>query len=643
MDQDRLITLQTNNGISIVSFNSNAITNTFLDQLNQVLDRIETTETRGVVFVSLKSKIFLAGADLFSLQENIDDEKFITNIIEYGQSTFNRIEDLKIPTVAAINGACLGGGLELALACKYRLASNDKSTKLGLPEVSLGFLPAWGGTTRLPKITGLPNALKLILGGSQIPGKPAKKYGLVDNIVHKENLIKAGTNLIETNGKRKRKTSFVELLPNSLILKKARENVLSKTKGNYPAPLRIIEVINQGINGPRHESLKLELETFLTLSQTTVCRNLLRIFFLQEKSKKLKVLDTDPNPVNNVVVVGAGTMGAGIAQWSSARGKNVLLKDIDEGLLSSGLKKIGDLYVAGVHSHAFDRPAARDGLARVTGTTENVPLHKYDLLIEAIVEKLNVKQHVLAQLEEKLSNDAIIASNTSALSIDEMAECLKRPERFVGIHFFNPVHKMKLVEVVRGSKTSDETVQRAVEFVQSIGKLPIVVNDSPGFVVNRILIPYLVEAGFQYQRGAIPQVVDQNLVKWGMPMGPFRLMDEIGLDVCLHVVTDLAERLGTDVPEVLGELVAEGKLGKKSGEGFYTYEKGRSVKQKHDKVSTVDSVSSTAALTSTMIVEATKVLNEGVVQSTDDVDFAMIMGTGFAPFRGGPLKYKETV
>tara|TARA_R110002020_G_scaffold402482_2_gene612666 strand:- start:893 stop:2836 length:1944 start_codon:yes stop_codon:yes gene_type:complete len=642
MDRESLISTTTEQNICIVTFNSNVITSAFLDRLNDTLDTIENSDVSGVIFQSAKKKIFLAGADLYNLQQHLTDITYIKDIITYGQSTFNRIQDLNIPTVAAINGACLGGGLELALACTYRICSNDKSTKLGLPEVTLGFLPAWGGTTRLPKLIGLPTALKLILGGTQVPGKVAKKYGLVNNVVHKENLVQTSITTIQNNNVKKRKTSFVEMLPTSLILKKAKQNVVSKTKGNYPAPLKIIEVIRNGHSSSRRESLALELDAFVTLSQTDVCANLLRIFFLQEGAKKLKIDDTSHDtPISNMVVVGAGTMGAGIAQWISSRGVNVLLKDINDELICSGLQKIGDLYVNGVRGHKMDRPTARDGLAKITTTTEDVPLCNYQLVIEAIVEDLDVKRKVLSQLEEKLPDTAIIATNTSALSIDDMSSHLKHPERVVGIHFFNPVHKMKLVEVIRGTKTSDESVQRAVSFVHQIGKLPVVVKDSPGFVVNRILLPYLIDACRLYEDEFDPEVVDAAMVEWGMPMGPFRLMDEIGIDVCQHVVTDISERLQWhDIPDTLQKLIKEKKLGKKSGNGFYSYKKGKTVKRKvtstseHKKTIKVK-------LAVPLSAEAQRVVDEGIVDNPDDVDFAMIMGTGYAPFTGGPIKSKN--
>ena len=486
-------------------------------------------------------------------------------------------------------------------------------------------------------------SLKVILGGAQNPAKYAKKIGLVDSITFKENLEDRALKFLSTK-KIKRKKPFLRNPINSVVFHKALSNVMKKTAGNYPAPLKIIAVLKQSCKVSLKESLKLEREAFIELANTRECSNLIRIFFMQERFKKLKFKNMRPSdPIKNVCVTGAGTMGAGIAQWLSSRGMNVILKDIDKQAIANGLKTIGDIFVQGVRGHKLDRPSARDGLSRITSTTQDVSLANQDLVIEAIVENMAVKKKVLKSIEDKAGPNTIIASNTSALSIDEMAECLDRPENFVGIHFFNPVHKMKLVEIVVGSKTSDETIAYAVQFVQKISKFPIVVKDSPGFVVNRILMPYLIEAARQYEKGVQPEAVDKELIKWGMPMGPFRLMDEIGLDVCLHVAKDLSNRLGFDIPNILTVMIDKGHLGKKTGKGFYEYKKGRSVKRRLQSSSVKHKTDVTVAITTRMIVEAGKVLKEQIVAEGDDIDFAMIMGTGFAPFKGGPIKYRETL
>lgn len=632
--------------VLLIELDTNSLNKQTFRELNDVLSFVEQFQATGdsesidgLVFASKKDKIFLAGADLFEMKDLLDlGDRFLGVVIDTGQDTFNRIADLKIPTVACINGICLGGGYELSLACDYRIATSD--AKIGLPEVNLGILPAWGGTTRLPQLIGLIDALTVILSGAPQAAKPALKKGMIDKIQHREYLVDTAVSLIRSGKVTKREPKVIlNKLISSVALRKARSNVTAKTKGNYPAPYKVIDVMGETLSLSRKDSLNLEKEAFLELVKTEQMRNCLRIFFLQEKYKKQKVHDIETKPINTAAVIGAGTMGAGIAQWLTCKGKKVYLKEVCDELIAKGLKVIGDLFVQGVRRHKFDRPTARNGIANIVPVTDNTVLRDADVLIEAIVEKLEVKQKVLAQVEEHVSHDCIIATNTSALSIDDIASHLKRPERFVGIHFFNPVHKMQLVEIVRGSKTSDETVQRAVKFVQSIGKMPIVTKDSPGFVVNRILVPYLVDACKLLEEGFDIEEVDDAMVKWGMPMGPFRLMDEIGIDVCQHVAADLYDRLphmDDELPTTLSDLIADGYLGKKSGEGFYKYKKGKSVR-KGTKVQSENKPTIINKLVSSMVHEAMLVRREKVVEHSDDVDFAMIMGTGFAPFRGGPL------
>ena len=654
MDKE-LITTKLINGcnrasILSIEFNTNSLNRRAFNELGTILTMVEKYQATddqgsidGVVFSSKKDKIFLAGADLFEMKELLDTDiegnRFLSTVIEVGQETFNRIADLKIPTVACINGVCLGGGYELALACDYRIASPD--AKIGLPEVNLGILPAWGGTTRLPRLVGIINALQITLTGAPQAAKPALKKKMIDKIQHREYLVRTAVDLIRSNKIQKRDPIVImNTVTKRISCTKARANVTQKTKGNYPAPYKIIDVMCNSLQSSHKDSLEAEREAFLELIQTKEMRNLLRIFFLQEKSKKLMVDDFKTGYINNVVVVGAGTMGAGIAQWLASKGKKVYLKEVSHSLVAKGLKTIGKLFVQSVQKHKLDRPTARHGIANVIPVVGDNTLLDAELVIEAIVENLDVKQKVLAQLEETLPDDTIIATNTSALSIDEMAKSLRRPDQFVGIHFFNPVHKMQLVEIVRGKQTSERTVKRAVEFVQRIGKLPVVVNDSPGFVVNRILVPYLVDACRMFEDGYDIEEVDEAMVKWGMPMGPFRLMDEIGLDVCQHVVTDLYDRLDhldSELPPTLKDLIADGYIGKKSGEGFYKYKKGKSIKRDM-KPSDIDREAIVCRLVDSMVTESQRVLDEGVVDSADDIDFAMIMGTGFAPFRGGPMK-----
>ena len=668
---------------------ANILNEGFFVELNKMLDAVEKGDTlKGLVFVSAKPSIFLAGADLVSMYENLTNEGWLSAVINTGQETFNRIEELKIPTVSAIHGACLGGGLELSLACKYRIASTDKCTKIGLPEVMLGILPAWGGTTRLPRTIGLPKSLSVILSGKAYAPKQAKKIGIIDRVCHKENLINEAIKLCKSKQKRKKSNTRIQSIFAPLIFHISHKKTKKLTRGNYPAPTKIINVVSKSFLKKRNESLTLEKQAFLELSQTEACKNLIRLFFLQEGAKKNPDPEDEPpwyDPElnfrvrrnhhraltqikDNIAVIGAGTMGAGIAQWISARGKRVILKDISESAIASGLKKIGKLFVSAVLRHKIDTAKAKSCLGKLSVTTQDAPradisrtqkeqtrlrkevpqgpLKNSDLAIEAVVENFDLKTKVLKDLESELPNSAILATNTSALSITELAKHLERPENFIGIHFFNPVHKMKLVEVVLGEKTSAETLDRAVRFVRSIGKLPVVVKDSPGFLVNRILLPYLIEAIRLFSEGNSPEVIDRVMLDFGMPMGPLRLLDEIGLDVATHVALDLERRLPKfSVPKILHEIIETGKLGRKTGQGFYIYKRGKLIGtntsfnkfQRKEPQNTKTSM--TERMVKTMTDEAERCMLEKISARPEDIDFAMVMGTGWAPFRGGPIRY----
>jgi 3-hydroxyacyl-CoA dehydrogenase/enoyl-CoA hydratase/3-hydroxybutyryl-CoA epimerase len=618
-------------------------------ELNDQLEYIENNQNdlRGVVFKSAKPSIFIAGADLKSFADDPTPER-ISYLIKLGQDTFNRIEDLCIPTVAAINGACLGGGYELALACDHRVATLDANTKIGLPETMLGILPAWGGSTRLPRMIGIAGAMNIILAGKVVVPKLAYKYKMVDRVCHKENLDYVAKSYIH-NGKKKYKKHTLNRFPLKYIAKsKATKNVLKTTGGVYPAPLKAIDVMIQGLGVSRNESLKLEEKAFTELLNSDVASNLVNIFFLQERSKKTKS-DKDFK-VNKTAVIGAGVMGAGIAQWISSRGIKVLLKDIKSEFVANGIKTISKLYSAAVSKRVMTKSEASSKLDNVTPITESLPMKTVDLVVEAAVEQLDIKQNLFAELETLVRDDTILATNTSALSIVDVAEKMEHKERVVGIHYFNPVHKMKLVEVVKGECTSEETVLKATQFVKKTGKLPVIVKDSPGFLVNRILMPYLIEAVHLANGGNDIEHTDKLLRKFGMPMGPFRLIDEVGGDVCQHVADDLLNRLNTKFPNsnLLRRMIEEGNLGKKSGQGFYKYSKGKSngacdVPRNSTFRLQCENEEIVDRLILIMINEAVRCLEEEVVASPKDVDFGMIMGTGWAPFRGGPIRYLDSV
>ena len=630
-------------------------------ELNAAIDFLVSTAAaaiRGLILRSAKPKIFLAGADLIGFTKDPSPEK-IEALIRVGQQTFRRIANLSIPSVAAIHGLALGGGCEVTLACDYRVASTARDTKIGLPEVQIGILPGWGGSTLLPRLIGLPKALEVILAGKQLAAIPALKAGLVDAVGPVESLLALAEKQIARGKRGAWPRHFSNLPPAAaLIARQARANVLAKTGGHYPAPLKALEVVMAALRGSIEEGLALEKKAFIELATGDIARNLIGIFLLQERSKKTPLPAdvsrpaTPPRQIEYVTVVGAGVMGAGIAQWLAARGHAVLLKDVAAEPLALGLQSIQKLFRDAVKRRRFTAIEARAALDRIVPVIGDVPLTRSDLVIEAAVERLDLKQQIFRALEASTAPDVVLATNTSALSIDAIAGALHDPGRVVGIHFFNPVHRMQLVEIVRGDRTGALALDTALRFVKSIGKLPVLVRDRPGFLVNRILTPYLTEAGRLCQEGYGVADIDHAMERFGMPMGPLRLIDEVGLDVGRHVAADLAARLttpqGPPVPAT-DEMITRKWLGKKSGKGFYLH----SGKAKPALNVDLESLPGIAArrpadpklfhdrLILPMINEAARVLDEKVVDAPEDVDFGMIMGSGWAPFRGGPLRYAD--
>lgn len=650
-------------GIAVLTFDRpNSSANIFdIAALNELDAHIAALEARsdlkGVVLISAKARIFIAGADLNSFTGATLEQ--MGAVVDLGHRVFTRLERLKIPSVAAIHGICLGGGCELALGCDWRVASLDKATKIGLPETQLGILPAWGGSVRLPRLVGLPAALGIILAGKQLAGIPAQKIGLVDEVAHPEYILAAAKKLL---GRGKRPAPSPKGLMNSAALRpivamKAKKDVLSKTRGHYPAPLKALEVCRAALGQPLEAGLALERAAFLELVQTPACRSLMSIFHLQERAKKLKAGDADGKgrTVKRVAVIGAGVMGAGIAQWTSSRGYATLMKDVAPDALAKGLKAAGKLYLEAVKRRKLTQAEATAAFDLITPVHSDVPLASVDLVIEAAVEKLELKQKIFRSLEAASGPGTVLATNTSALSIDSIAGGLADPSRVVGIHFFNPVHRMQLVEIIRGPRTSPAALDTALQFVKGIGKLPVLVNDSPGFLVNRILVPYMVEAVRLFNEGASPERIDKVMLDFGMPMGPIRLSDEVGLDVAQHVAIDLQTRLPKPVPinDTLVQMMAKGWLGKKSGRGFYVFGTKKGAKeqannelgflQKPGLAAGQDDATLLDRMVLIMINEAVRCLEEGVVAAPEDVDFGMIFGTGWAPFRGGPLRHADTL
>ena len=518
-------------------------------------------------------------------------------------------------------------------------------------------MPAWGGSTRLPKLIGLPNALEAILTGRQYAAKQALKLGMVDSVVYLERLPGVANRMIQENDGKKRsyKLHIANRPPVSQFIKsQVEKKTLARTRGHYPAPLKALEVVCASLNVPHEQSLANEKNYFVELALTETAQNLIGLFFLQERAKKLK-LDLQPaapipaKTIKRGLVVGAGQMGAGIAMAEQSRNSR-LLKDVGPAPLGKGMQAIAKIYREAVKRHLFSETEARNAYDRILPFFEEIPLRDVDIVIEAAVEKLELKQQIFANLESKVSPGTVLASNTSALSIDAIASSIEHPERVVGIHFFNPVHRMQLVELVRGTRTDAATLNTAIRFVKEIGKLPVLVKDSPGFLVNRILLPYMVEAARLFTEGHRVETIDRVMLDFGMPMGPLRLTDEVGLDVSEHVAKDLEKRVKHLAPlnDLLSKMVQKGWLGRKSGKGFYEYGSGDERKVNPQLGSFQPAEPTTAnegdlrdRLVLLMVNEAARTLEEKVVDAPEDVDFGMIMGTGWAPFRGGPLRFAD--
>jgi len=607
-----------------------------MENLREQVDAIEKDPSiRGLIILSAKKSIFIAGADLKTLLRQAQTGE-LRGFIAEGQTVFNRLAALKFPTVAAIHGACAGGGYEITLACDYRIATNDPATKIGLPETGLGLVPAWGGATRLPRLLGADAAAEVILKGKLYGAEEALKLGLVDGVTTREQLLDAARKKL-SEGKRKAGDP-----------KRGMTTAAPKGSGNA-APGRAHEIIRRGADSSLEESLAMEVDAISELGATDATQNLIRNFFLADKYRKGSS-KAAPEKIAHAAVIGAGTMGAGIAQWLSSRGVSVILRDVNAEAIDRGLASIEKTYGDAVKRGLMSETKAKEGRARIVCSQQPGRMRDVQIVIEAASEKLEIKKKIFADLAGDTSETAMLATNTSALPIDELAGSTPTPGRVVGLHFFNPVSRMKLIEVVIGRQTSDETRERALAFARQIGKLPVVVRDSPGFLVNRVLFPYLLDAAEIFQGGVSAEEIDQALLQWGMPMGPLRLIDEIGVDITVDIADTLEKAFGPRdrAPEILRKMQEAKMLGRKSGVGFYKYDgKQQSpnealaqwLDQSGEKF-TVEGIAD--RLTFLMVNEAARCLEEKVVATPEDADYGMILGTGFPTFRGGPLRYAES-
>jgi 3-hydroxyacyl-CoA dehydrogenase / enoyl-CoA hydratase / 3-hydroxybutyryl-CoA epimerase len=626
-----------------------------LDELNEHLDFIENESSlRGLIITSAKKSIFIAGADLKTLlkeSQTGDMRAFIAQ----GQRILNRLAELKIPTVAAIHGASAGGGYEVTLACDYRVASDDPTTRIGLPETTLGLIPAWGGCTRLPRLIGAEKAAEVILKGKLYSAREALKLGLVDEIGPRYRLVDLARKKLRDG---KRKPSAAPKL----------DQEVPAPRDHNPAPARALEVIKKGLFASTQQSLAFELDAIVDLGKTESTQNLIRNFLLAEKYKK----GTSKTPAEKVVhaaVIGAGLMGSGIAQWLSSRGVTVILRDVAREQIDRALANIEKIYADAVKRGLMSEEKAKEGRARIVASTAPMELRDVQIVIEAASEKIDIKKEIFCELAMQAGPKTIVATNTSALPVGELADATVSPEHVIGLHFFNPVSRMKLVEVVIAKQTSDDTRERTLAFARQIGKLPVLVRDSPGFLVNRVLFPYLLDAAELFESGLEAVKIDQALVQWGMPMGPLRLIDEIGVDIAVDIGNTLERAYGLrdHVPTVLLWLREKQMLGRKTGAGFYKYEgkthtpddslmewrrglhgepegaEGPNIPPDRDRDPRLrlDEKELAHRLVFLMVNEAARCVEEKVVDAPEDADYGMILGTGFAPFRGGPLRFAE--
>ncbi len=627
-------------GVCILTFDrpesgANVFDPATMSELNEHVDLIEKdTFIRGLIIASAKKSIFIAGADLKTLLKQAQTGE-MRGFIEEGQRVFNRIAALKIPTVAAIHGACAGGGYEITLTCDYRIATNDPATKIGLPETTLGLVPAWGGSTRLPRLIGAERAAEVILKGKLYSAEDALKMGLVDQLVSRDELFPAARKCLQSG-------------------KRISPNVSQWGKGVNPpqdresASARALGIITTGLSSPMEESLRLELNAIVDLGESESTQNLIRNFFLADKYRKGNS-KTPAEKVVHAAVIGAGVMGSGIAQWLSSRGVTVILRDVNREVLDRGLANIDKTYADAVKRGIMSDDKAKQGRARIICSTAHIEMRDVQIVIEAASEKIDIKKQIFHEISDNAPK-ATLATNTSALSIDALADQTNAPERVIGLHFFNPVSRMKLIEVVVGKKTSAETRERALAFARQIGKLPVVVRDSPGFLVNRVLFPYLLDAAELFENGVAAEKIDKALTDWGMPMGPMRLIDEIGIDITVDIANTLEKAYGArDVsPKILREMQSAKLLGRKGGAGFYKYEgkqqtPNEAVTEWRSVPAKTEDVDLARRLVFLMVNEATRCVEEKVIDSPEDADYGMILGTGFAPARGGPLRFAENV
>jgi 3-hydroxyacyl-CoA dehydrogenase/enoyl-CoA hydratase/3-hydroxybutyryl-CoA epimerase len=618
----------------------NAFSQASLVELDALVERMKIDPPKGVVFLSGKSNGFIAGADLHEFQ-SFDAKGTVDAAIRRGQTVFQKVATLPCTTVAAIHGFCMGGGTELALACTRRVATNAPSTRIGLPEVLLGIFPGWGGSVRLPRLIGAPAAFDLMLTGRAVTGKAALAMGLVDKVVDPAVLEDEAIALVSRGVDRPFKQRFMARATNLWPVRQVLAPVLEKQvarkapKAHYPAPYALIRTWRTSAGGSIAKALDAERRGVVKLAATPTARNLIRVYFLQERMKSLGSGDSG---IQNVHVVGAGVMGGDIASLAAYKGFNVSLQDREQRFIDAAMGRAATFFEKKVKD-----PAKRPAVAgRLKGDLDGQAIAQADLVIEAIIENPEAKRALYETVEPRLKDTAILTTNTSSIPLVELREHIDRPAQFAGLHYFNPVAHMPLVEIVQHDNMSPETQARLAAFCRKLDKFPVPVAGTPGFLVNRVLFPYMLEAMRAYAEGIPGPVIDKAAKKFGMPMGPIELIDTVGLDVAAGVASELAPFLGLDIPEQFSSPPEAGKRGKKDGQGIYTWKDG-----KPERAEVAKDYKAPEDLEDRLILpfvnEAVACLHDGVVADPDLLDAGIIFGTGFAPFRGGPINYvRET-
>jgi 3-hydroxyacyl-CoA dehydrogenase / enoyl-CoA hydratase / 3-hydroxybutyryl-CoA epimerase len=611
----------------------NTLSADVLAELDTALDELERTPPQGLIVESGKASGFIAGADIDEFGE-VKTEADAIALVKRGWNTFERLAAAPYPTLALVRGICLGGGLELALACRYRVVVDEPATRLGLPEVMLGIVPGWGGIRRLPRLTGGPAALDLLLTGKTIDARKAKKLGIADECVPARVMENAALGMLKAKPA-PRALAFSQSLTLNPIAKRiiaaqAGKQVAQRARReHYPAPYAVLDLWVK-YDGNALAAPASDPASIPSLLKTPTASNLIRVFRLQERLKALG-RDGGETKTAHVHVVGAGTMGGDIAAWCALRGITVTLQDQNAERLAPAMGRAAKLFA----DRLKDPRRVRDAIDRLIPDVDGAGVARADVVIEAIFENLDAKRSLFAALEAKARPTALLASNTSSIPLEEIATAMRDPSRLVGIHFFNPVARMMLVEIVVGQKTLPELVPRAAAFIRQIDRLPLPVKSAPGFLVNRVLAPYLMAAMRCVDEGIAPETVDEAALAFGMPMGPIELADTVGLDICVAVGKMLTP--DAEPPKKLMELVTAGHLGRKTKRGFYDYAAGKPAKQAAGAIP----AGLADRLIGPFVAEAKAALAEGIVADADLVDAGAIFGTGFAPFRGGPLHYAQ--